>query len=294
MPHGFGEVDDEREAQAISMTISILLLTLNEEFNLCACLSAVSWSDDVVVLDSYSQDKTMPMAEALGARVYQRAFDNFAGQRNYALDNIDFKYDWILHLDADEIVTPELHREMLLEIATGRFDAFRIPSKTMFFGQWLRYSGMYPTYQVRLGHRNSLRFEQVGHGQREALPPERVGTLTEPYLHYSFSKGLTEWFDKHNRYATDEARETVKILSAGRRLDWRGLLSSDRTRRRRAVKTLSFRLPFRPSLRFFYMYVLRRGFLDGRAGLIYCRLLAVYEYLIVLKIREFKIGQMPN
>jgi glycosyltransferase involved in cell wall biosynthesis len=276
------------------MSLSILVLTLNEEANLPACLAAVNWCDDIVLLDSFSNDGTVSVAEAIGARVYQRKFDHFAGQRNYALDNIDFKHDWILHLDADEIVTPALHSEMLSVIRAGGFDAFRLPSKTMFFGRWLRYSGMYPTYQVRLGHRDRLRFKQVGHGQREDLPVERVGTLNEPYLHYSFSKGLTEWFEKHNRYSTDEAHEAVRVLTAGHGLDWRGLLVRDPTRRRRALKALSFWLPFRPSLRFFYMYVVRGGFLDGRAGFVYCRLLAIYEYLIVLKAREVNTAQGPE
>lgn len=261
--------------------------------NLSACMAAVSWCDDVVVLDSFSQDGTVSLAERLGARVYQRKFDHFAGQRNHALDHIEFKYEWILHLDADEIVTPELYAELRLVTSIRGFDAFRIPSKTIFFGRWLRHSGMYPTYQVRLGHRDRLRFKQVGHGQREDLPPERVGTLYEPYLHYSFSKGLSEWFEKHNRYATDEAHETVRALAECGGVDWRGLLSLDRTRRRWALKGLSFRLPFRPTLRFVYMYLWRRGFLDGRVGFTYCRLLAIYEYLIVLKTRELAIGQGP-
>ena len=273
------------------MSISVLLLTLNEEGNLPACLKAVSWSDDVVVVDSFSQDETVTLARQLGARVVQRKFDSFAGQRNYALENINFKNDWILHLDADEIITPDLHAEMFRAIRAARYDAYRIPSKMMFFGQWLRYSGLYPSYQVRLGNRERFRFKQVGHGQREDLAPERVGTLIEPYLHYSFSKGLTDWFEKHNRYASDEARETVKLLAENRSIDWRGLWARDRTHRRRALKEFTYRFPFRPLLRFLYMYVLRRGFLDGRAGLTYCRLLAIYEYLIVLKTRELRIGQ---
>lgn len=273
------------------MSVSVLLLTLNEETNLPACFAAIHWCDDIVMLDSFSSDASVSLAEESGARVYQREFDHFAAQRNYALEQIKFKHEWVLHLDADEIVTPELYAEIMRVIAEGCFDAFRIPSKTMFFGQWLRYSGMYPTYQVRLGHRERLRFKQVGHGQREDLPRDRVGTLTEPYLHYSFSKGLTEWFDKHNRYATDEARETGAALLADYGIDWRGFWSRDCARRRWALKTLSLRLPFRPSLRFFYMYFLRRGFLDGRAGFTYCRLLAIYEYLIVLKTRELRVGQ---
>ena len=272
------------------MGISVLLLTLNEAANLPACLEALAWADDVVVLDSFSQDETVAVAERLGARVYQRAFDDFAGQRNYALDQIPFQHEWVLHLDADEIVTPALQAEMAAAVAAGRYDAWRVPSKMMFMGRWLRYSGLYPSYQVRLGHRDRFRFKQVGHGQREDLAPERVGTLTEPYLHYSFSKGLSDWVEKHNRYASAEAREAVRLLATGGGTDWAGLLAREPTRRRRALKALSIRLPLRPLLRFLYMYLLRRGFLDGRAGLTYCRLLAIYEYLIVLKTRELRAG----
>ena len=270
------------------MTISVLLLTLNEESNLERCLDALRWSDDIVVLDSCSEDGTVDLARRLGARVYERAFDGFANQRNYALDHIEFRHEWILHLDADEVVTEGLQREMFRAIDSGRFDAYRIPSKMMFYGQWLRYSGMYPTYQVRLGRKGRFRFRQVGHGQREDIADDRVGTLSEPYLHHSFSKGLAEWFEKHNRYSSDEAQEVVGLLSTGRGADLAGILSSDPTRRRRALKEVSAHLPFRPTLRFLYMYIFRFGFLDGRAGLAYCRLMALYEYMIVLKARELE------
>lgn len=273
------------------MNISVLVLTLNESANLSACLSALSWSDDIVVLDSFSTDRTIDLARSLGARVVQRNFDSFAGQRNFALDSVEFKNEWILHIDADEVVTEALRHELLDAAKSARFDAYRIPSKTMFFGRWLRFSGMYPTYQVRLGRKEHFRFKQVGHGQREDISPDRIGTLHEPYLHYSFSKGLAEWFEKHNRYSTDEAREAIRQLNAVDGIDWGGLLSSDPTRRRRAIKQLSIRLPLRPTLRFLYMYLFRLGFLDGRPGLIYCRLLAIYEYMIVLKMREIQSDQ---
>ncbi len=283
----FGAVGAD-QGGADGVSISVLLLTLNEAANLPACLAAVAWSDDVVVLDSFSQDETVAVAEGLGAQVYQRAFDDFAGQRNYALDQIPFKHEWVLHLDADEIVTPALRAELAAAVADGGCDAGRLPSKMMFMGRWLRYAGLYPSYQVRLGQRDRFRFKQVGHGQREDLAPERIGTLREPYLHYSFSKGLTDWVDKHNRYASAEARAVVRLLAAGGGLDWAGLWAREPSRRRRALKALSSRLPLRPLLRFLYMYVVRRGFLDGRAGLTYCRLLAIYEYLIVLKTRELE------
>ena len=206
----------------VPMPVSVLILTLNEEQNLRSCVAALSAFDDVVVLDSFSVDGTVALAERLGARTYRRAFDNFSAQRNFALDNVAFKHDWILHLDADEVVTDELCAEMRQAIEDQRYDAYRVPSRLMFFGQWLRHSGMYPTYQVRLGRKSALRFTQVGHGQREAIEPQRIGTLRSPYLHFSFSKGMADWFEKHNRYSSDEARATVARIRDGSRADWAG------------------------------------------------------------------------
>lgn len=272
------------------MSISILILTLNEEANLPRCLDAISWADDVLVVDSFSTDRTVDVAESHGARVLQRHFDDFAGQRNFGLQEGGLRHEWVLHLDADEVVTPELRDEMFQVIEDESRDAYRVPSKMMLQGQWLRHAGMYPTYQVRLGRRDALSFVQVGHGQREALPPERVGTLEHPLVHYSFSKGLEDWFEKHNRYSTAEARQALREAAEGG-IDWSGLLSGDGTSRRRALKQIAARMPFRPTLRFLYMYILRRGFLDGAAGYTYCRLLATYEYMTVVKMREHRLKE---
>ncbi len=269
------------------MPISVLILTLNEEANLAACLESVKWSDDVVVVDSFSSDRTVEIARAAGARVVQRAFDNFAAQRNFGLREGGLRHPWVLHLDADERVTPELHQNLLEVIASDPKDAYRVASKTMLQGRWLKHAGMYPSYQVRFGRKETLLFQQVGHGQREAISPDRLGTLRSPLIHYSFSKGITDWVERHNRYSTDEAAYALEGLAHG--FDRRGLFSlSDPTRQRRALKELSRRVPFRPLLRFLYSYVWRRGFLDGRAGLTYARLLATYEYLTVLKTREMQ------
>jgi glycosyltransferase involved in cell wall biosynthesis len=237
------------------------------------------------VLDSFSTDQTVECAKSKGARVYQRAFDNFAGQRNHAIDHIEFRHDWVLHIDADEVVTEELAHEMALKIQDQQFAAYRIASKMMFMGKWLRFSGMYPCYQVRLGRKDRLRFEQVGHGQREIIEASQVGTLQAPYLHFGFSKGMADWLERHNRYSSDEAKNGVELLRQG----GGGLgevFTADPAARRRGLKRLSVRLPLRPFFRFVYMYVIRLGFLDGRAGFVYCRLLAMYEYWIVLKMRE--------
>ena len=272
------------------MCISVLLLTKNEEHNLARCLRALEWCEDVVVLDSHSDDETVRIAEEFGARVYERTFDNFAGQRNYALENIDFRHEWILHLDADEVCTPQLTAEIERAIEDPGYDAYRIPSKMIFRGKWLRRAGMYPTYQVRLGRQPVFRFKQVGHGQREAIGPERIGTLRAAYEHYSF-RGLDDWFERHNRYSTDEARLCAETDES--ELDIVGLLSLDRTRRRRAAKAISYHLPFRPLLRFLYVYFARLGCLEGRLGLEYSRMLAVYEAMTDLKTRELQhFGQL--
>ena len=276
----------------MSEPVSVLVLTFNEEDNLPRCLRSVAWADDVLVLDSYSTDRTVEIAQAHGARVLQRPFDTFAGQRNYGVDEGGLRHDWVLHLDADEVVPDDL-RDELVSIAarpgSAEAVAYRVASKMMFQGRWLKHAGMYPAYQVRYGLRDRLRFVQVGHGQREAVPPEEIGTLEGALEHYSFSKGLHEWFSKHNRYSTDEAAEALRQARGD--LDWSGLASSDRTRRRRALKSLASRMPLRPALRFAYMYLIRRGALDGRAGLAYCRLLATYEAMTVAKERELRLRE---
>lgn len=257
--------------------ISVVVLTFNEAVNLRRCLESARFSDDVLVLDSGSTDETCAIALAHGARVLTHAFDSFGRQRNYAMEHGDLRHEWVLHLDADELVPPEL-RDALLAISnaeTSAFPAYRIPSKLMLMGRWLRHSGMYPAYQVRYGRREALRFIDHGHGQREALPPELIGTIDAAFEHYNFSKGLDDWYARHRRYALEEARQAM--AEEGETLALGQLFASDATLRRRALKRFSHRLPYRPLLRFGYSYLLRRGFLDGRAGYRYARMLATYQ-----------------
>lgn len=264
--------------------VSVLLLTLNEEKNLPRCLSSLGWCDDIVAIDSLSEDNTVELLRENGVRVFQRSFDNFAGQRNYALEKIEFQHEWIFHLDADEVLLPELIDEINETLHATNFDAFLVPSKTIFMGKWLQHAGMYPTYQVRLTRADSFRFRQEGHGQKEDIHFERIGVLKTPYLHYSFSKGIEDWIAKHNRYSTQEAGLIVHLKTKPFLLT--DLLTSDKYCRRRALKQVAARLPFRPLCRFIYMFFLRLGVLDGYPGFIYCCLLAYYEFLISLKAKE--------
>ena len=268
------------------MGISIFIQTLNEAENLPGLLESVSWSDDIVVLDSFSTDNTEEVARAAGCRWFERKYDGRGTHQNWAMENIDFKYKWVFYLDADERMTPELRTEIetIANDPEEKCVAFYCGRKNFFQDQWLKHS-MPPGYIMRFFQPPKIRFERLAN----PIPviDGDSGYLKEHFLHYNFSKGLTEWFTRHNKYSTYEAIETVKSLDAG---DFRlsQLFSNDPMMRRFALKQLSFRMPMRPFFKFIYMYVLNRGFLDGRAGYAYCMMQAFFEFQICLKVKEIK------
>ncbi|WP_394766677.1 glycosyltransferase family 2 protein [uncultured Paludibaculum sp.] len=266
------------------MGISVLILTLNEERNIESCLRAVSWSDDVVVLDSFSSDRTVEIARAYGARVVQRRFDNENAHRSASL-KVGFRNEWVFNPDADEICSSELYREMaaFVECCGSDIDGARMRRKDMFMGTWLRYSSLYPTWHMRLFRPERLTFER--HINMRYVVPGGEGRLSEHLLHYSFNNGIAAWIDKHNKYSTAEAIETRRSRRNITR-SIRGAMSRDPLLRRAALKEMSQHVPMRVLLRFLYCYVWRRGFLDGRAGFVYCQLIAMYEMMIVIKVRE--------
>ena len=268
--------------------ISIVILTYNEERNIDRCIRSVSWSDDVVVIDSYSTDSTVRIATELGAKVVQNKFINFAQQRNFALGHVDLKHDWVLHIDADEVVPDEMLVELKGIVAHPLFNAYHVSSRMMFMGEWIRYSSLFPWYQMRFARRSFSTFKQVGHGQHSVLAAAEIGCIRSSLIHYSFSKGLHDWFEKHNRYSSVEA---LQFISEGNsKSDFRGVFSiTDGVRRKWALKKLFRNLPFRPLIRFLYMYFYRLGFLDGWRGFNYCVMLTFYEFMISIKIREDEI-----
>lgn len=260
---------------------SVLILTLNEERDLPRCLASIRGCDDVVVLDSGSTDRTAELAQAAGARVFTRRFDNFAAQRNHAQREISFRHPWVFHLDADEQFTPGLDAECRAAAARADLDGFLVAPKMIFLGRWIPHCTDFPAWQARFVRAPQFKFIEVGHGQREA-PHMRLERLHANYLHDLSSGGESEWLEKPLRYARAEARQHAASTGGVR---WAELFSGDRLQRRRALKHLSYALPFRPTLRFIYQYFLRGGFLDRGPGLRYCRLLARYEAFTTKELR---------
>jgi len=268
------------------MSISVLILTLDEEVNLGGCLDSVAWSDDVVVLDSFSRDATPEIARARGARLFQRRFDNYAGQRNFGLREISYRHHWLLMLDADERVPSDLREEMLRATRDAPEAAamFRMRRKDHLFGRWIRRSSGYPTWfgrLVRVGRAWVERpYNEEFHAQGEAR------NLAEHLDHYPFNKGFAAWIAKHDRYSTMEA-----ALRAGNPeydMIWRDLFSADPTRRRQAQKAWLYSMPARPLVVFAGLYFIKGGMLEGRAGLTFSLLRAWYEYFIDCKALELR------
>jgi glycosyltransferase involved in cell wall biosynthesis len=266
--------------------VSIMVLTLNEATNIGACLDSVRSFDDVTVLDSISTDRTREIARARGAAVVERSFDNWASHQNWAIQNIPFRYPWVFYLDADERMTPELQAEIaaIASSASRPEVAYFCGRRNWFMGTWIRHA-MPPGMIMRFFRPERVRFERLVNPVPVIDGPH--GYLEGLFEHYNFSKGLSDWIDKHNKYSQFEAMEGMKLLggpfpSLGR------LLGRDPFDRRKALKELSFRMPCRPLAKFLWMYFLKRGFMDGRAGFTYCRLQAMYEYMIVVKIDALK------
>jgi glycosyltransferase involved in cell wall biosynthesis len=270
--------------------VSIFVQTLNEEANLARCLDSLRWTDDLVVLDSFSTDQSERIARSYGARWVQREYRGRAEHQNWAIDNIPFKHPWVYYSDADEVVPTALAEEIATITATTERPevAYRVCRRDYFMGRWLRHSSQYPVWFVRLFRPDKIRWKR----KANPVPEVRgaIGTLVNDYIHYPFSKGIADWLTRHNRYSTYEAEETLLSLAV-QDFELKSLLSSDPTARRQALKTLSFRLPARPLFKFLYMYLARRGMLDGLPGFHYCLLQAFYEYQITLKVRELRSGR---
>ena len=273
-------------AEAAQARVTVMVFTLDEELNLPACLESLRWCDDVVVVDSFSGDRTVELARAAGARVLQRRFTGFGDQRSWALESAAPRHPWVLILDADERVPPEMAEELRVRLETvgEGVAAFRMARRFHLWGRWLRHSSLYPTYVVRLVRVGRVRYLNRGHAETQEVDGEIASLATD--LVDENRKGLGEWFGRQIRYAGDDA---AFELEAERR-PWRAadLWSDDPLARRASLKRLAYRLPCRPAAYFFYSYLLRGGFLDGGRGFVFCVLRSMYQLMVVLRKAELR------
>ncbi|WP_282124756.1 glycosyltransferase family 2 protein [Algibacter mikhailovii] len=269
--------------------ISALILTYNEENIISQCLEALYFVDEIIIFDSFSTDGTLDIAKLFNAKIFQRSFDNYAAQRNAALSKVSNNSDWIVMVDADEIVTSELKHEILHAVESGdpSITMYRIRRKDMFQDKWIKQSSGYPTWFPRVFKNNCVSVQREINEEYYTTGEE--GQLEQHLLHYPFNKGLTWWFNKHNRYSEMEAKKMMDEVKEP--FNFNHLFSKNAVLRRKAQKRLSYKLPFRPFFVFIAFYILKRGFLNGKAGYTFCKLRFMYETMIDLKFKQFKREQ---
>jgi glycosyltransferase involved in cell wall biosynthesis len=283
-----------------AVPVSVIVPVRQEAGNLPRCLDSVKWADEIFVVDSHSTDATVEIAKSRGAKVVQFDFNGtWPKKKNWALENLPFRNDWVFILDADEALPPAAEQEFAKAIAeAGEVAGYWINRRFMFMGKWLRHS-YYPNWNLRLFRHSLGRYEKLTDADTQSGDNEvhehvivkgATGRLECEMDHYAFPS-VEVFVEKHNRYSNWEARVTAERQLSG--TDSR--ISSSTVGRRRKLKLLSQSLPFRPLLRFLYVYVWQKGFLDGREGYYFARLHGFYEFLSVAKTYELtRTRRRPN
>ncbi len=282
-----------RQAQGERAPLSVLVPTLDEELNLSECLDSVCWAEQVFVVDSYSADRTVEIARAHGAEVVQHPFESYSRQKNWALETLPFKHEWVLIVDADERVTPELRAEIeaLLTRDGSACVGYYVNRRFIFLGTWIRHAGWYPSWNLRLFRHRLGRYDDREVHEHVVLNGP-AGYLRHDLLHLD-RRPLEAFVARHNRYSTLEALARYKAETGapeGARLPL-NLLGSPVERKRLLRERVWPRVPAKPLALFIYMYLLRRGFLDGRAGLALCVFHAFQEFMVGLKSAELRGSQ---
>lgn len=282
----------------MKVPVSILVPIKNEAENLPRSLGSVAWAEEIVVVDSQSTDGSVAVAESLGAQVVQFQFNGtWPKKKQWSLDNLDFRNAWIFILDADEVLPPEAEAEFrqVVETAPEGVDGYWINRRFMFMGKWLKHA-YYPNWNLRLVRRGKARFEKLtvsetASGDNEVhehlLVDGETQNLKTEMDHYAFPD-VDTFIEKHNRYSNWEAVVALESRQAS------NALQKAEVSRRRSLKRWASRLPFRPLLRFLYVYLWQRGFLDGKEGYYFARLHGFYEFLIVAKTVERKKESSPT
>ncbi|HEY9853923.1 MAG TPA: glycosyltransferase family 2 protein [Leptolyngbyaceae cyanobacterium] len=296
--------------------VSVLIPAKNEEANLPACLSSVAMADEVFVVDSQSKDRTVEVAESYGAKVVQFHFNGrWPKKKNWGLKNLPFRNEWVLIVDCDERITPELWAEIAEAIQNTNYNGYYLNRKVYFLGTWIKHGGRYPDWNLRLfkhekGEYENLKTEDVPNtGDNEVhehvILQGNVGYLKNDILHIDF-RDIYQWLERHNRYSNWEARLYLNFLLGKDDLETIDdnldpvthflKIIQNPVQRKRFLRKVWVWLPFKPTLRFIISYIFQLGFLDGKAGYIYARLISQYEYQIGVKLYELRKfgGQLNN
>jgi len=294
-------------ATAKKIPVSVLIPAKNEEANLPACLESVAVADEVFVVDSQSSDRSIEICQNYGANIVQFYFNGrWPKKKNWSLENLSFRNEWVLIVDCDERIPPELWAEISAAIENPDYNGYYLNRKVFFLGTWIHHGGRYPDWNLRLFRHQKGRYENLGTeeirntGDNEVhehvILEGKVGYLKNDMLHIDF-RDIYHWLERHNRYSNWEARVYLNLLT-GRGDD--GTIGANilgnAVQRKRFLKKIWVNLPFKPTLRFLLSYVFQLGFLDGKAGYIYARLLSQYEYQIGVKLYELRrfSGQLNN
>lgn len=246
-------------------SIAALIITQNEEENIRECLESINWCDEIVLVDSYSEDQTVAISREYTEKIYLRKFDDFAAQRNYALEKIES--DWVLVIDADERVSGELRREIEEILSDNSHDvqAYKISFKNYFLGKWIKYCGWYPDYHLRLFKNNhQLKYDGMVH--ENVKIKGKINQLANPLIHFTY-KNLEHYINKMNHYTT--------------------LWSEDREKKGKKIGMIN--VLFRTCLEFIKKYFLKKGVLLGRQGLILSILSSYYIFIRSAKLWEKNI-----
>lgn len=279
----------------MKVPVSILIPIRNEAGNLPRSLAAVAWADEVVVVDSESTDGSQEIARKAGAQVVQFRFNGiWPKKKNWALENVPFRNEWVFILDADEVLLPGAEEEIrgIISNQGKGFAGYWINRRFMFMNQWLKHA-YYPNWNLRLFRHRLGRYEQIVQGATDSGDNEvhehiivqgDTGRMRSEMDHYAFPS-ISVFIEKHNRYSNWEAR--LQVEGGGGQEQSRPQAWQVRMARR--IKRLSHHLPFRPTLRFLYVYLWQGGIWDGRAGYNFARLHGIYEFMSLAKAQELRL-----
>jgi glycosyltransferase involved in cell wall biosynthesis len=271
---------------------SVIILAYNSELSIGETIASIlPLTDDIHIVDSFSKDRTVEIARALGAQVTEHAFESYGAQRNWAIDHCPVRYAWQLHLDADERVTPELLAEIEALPEDARETGFILPRLMTFLGHPIRHGGLYPTWHMRLFKNGLGRCEMRKYDQHFYVLAGTTRQLTHDMID-DIRMPLSEWTFRHNRWADAEVEEQSTEANA-QEVRVGANISGNVIERKRALRERYNHAPLfvRPFLLFFYRYFFKLGFLDGTEGFIFYVLQTFwFRFLIDAKTFERRKG----